>query len=109
QLLLALADLEELLRVADVTTALSVQGLRGREDVFRPELHVLRPHPGQAASAANILALLEGSAILADVRREGSRVQDAYSVRCAPQVAGAARDTLAHAQSVALRELAAPT
>ena len=108
QLLLALADLEELLRIADVTTALSVQGLRGREDVFRPELHTpLRPHPGQADSAANILAVLDGSAILADVRREGSRVQDAYSVRCAPQVAGAARDTVEHARTVALRELAA--
>ena len=107
QLLLALADLEELLRVADVTTALSVQGLRGRDEVFRPELHVLRPHPGQAVSAANILAVLDGSAILADVRRDASRVQDAYSVRCAPQVAGGARDTVEHARTVALRELAA--
>src|SRR5699024_5317787 len=84
-----------------------VQGLRVREEVFRPELHGLRPHPGQADSAANILALLDGSAILADVRREGCRVQDAYSVRCAPQVAGAARDTLEHAHGVATRELAA--
>jgi histidine ammonia-lyase len=107
-LLMALADLEELVRIADVTTALTVQGLRGRDSVFRPELHMpLRPHPGQAASAANILALLEGSPIIADVAAEGSRVQDAYSLRCAPQVAGGARDTIAHARTVAEREIAA--
>ncbi|MCS6711759.1 histidine ammonia-lyase [Brachybacterium sp. EF45031] len=107
-LLMALADLEALVRVADVTCALSVQGLRGRDGVFRPELHQpLRPHPGQADSAANILAVLEGSPIIADVAAEGSRVQDAYSLRCAPQVAGGVRDTIAHARTVAERELAA--
>lgn len=66
----------------------------------------LRPHPGQAVSAANIWRLLEGSPIIADVAREASRVQDAYSLRCAPQVAGGFRDTLDHAQTVAERELA---
>lgn len=107
-LLMALADLDELVTLADVTCSLSVQGLRGRDTVFAPELHEpLRPHPGQAASAANILALLEGSPIIADVMTEGSRVQDAYSLRCAPQVAGAVRDTIAHARTVAERELAA--
>ena len=106
-LLMALADLEELVRTADLTTALSVQGLRGRDTVFRPELHApLRPHPGQEASAANVLALLADSPIIADVAAEGSRVQDAYSLRCAPQVAGAVRDTMAHAATVAERELA---
>ncbi|MGP5052847.1 aromatic amino acid lyase, partial [Brachybacterium alimentarium] len=91
----------------DLTTALTVQGLRGRDTVFRPELHApLRPHPGQEASAANILALLEGSPIIADVAAEGSRVQDAYSLRCAPQVAGGVRDTIEHARTVAERELA---
>ncbi|UYG17721.1 histidine ammonia-lyase [Brachybacterium huguangmaarense] len=108
QLLMAIADLEELVRIADLTTALSVQALRGRDSVFRAELHEdLRPHPGQTASAANILALLEGSEILADAAGEGSRVQDAYSLRCAPQVAGGVRDTLTHARTVAERELAA--
>lgn len=106
-LLMALADLDELVRTADLTTALTVQGLRGRDGVFRPELHApLRPHPGQAASAANVLALLEGSPIIADVAAEGSRVQDAYSLRCAPQVTGAVRDTITHARTVAERELA---
>ncbi len=108
QLLMAIADLEDLVRIADLTTALSVQALRGRDSVFRAELHEdLRPHPGQTASAANILALLEGSEILADAAGQGSRVQDAYSLRCAPQVAGGVRDTLTHARTVAERELAA--
>ena len=107
-LLLAIADLDELVRTADLTTALTVQGLRGHDTVFRPELHEpLRPHPGQAASAANIHALLQGSPIIDEVAAEGSRVQDAYSLRCAPQVAGGVRDTLEHARTVAARELAA--
>src|SRR5699024_2084036 len=76
-LMMAIADLDRLVQVADVTTALTVQALRGRETVFRPELHSpLRPHPGQADSAANILALLQGSPILDEVASEGSRVQD---------------------------------
>jgi histidine ammonia-lyase len=76
--------------------------------VFLPELQEpLRPHPGQAASAANMLRLLAGSQIVASHREGDTRVQDAYSLRCAPQVAGAARDTLDHASLVADRELAA--
>jgi histidine ammonia-lyase len=76
--------------------------------VFLPELHApLRPHPGQADSAANMLAVLRGSPIVASHREGDTRVQDAYSLRCAPQVAGAFRDTVAHAATVAERELAA--
>jgi histidine ammonia-lyase len=76
--------------------------------VFAGDLHVLRPHPGQAASAANLRALLAGSGVMESHRGpECTRVQDAYSLRCAPQVHGAARDTLAHAAAVADRELAA--
>lgn len=107
-LVMALADLDELVQLADLTCSLSVQAIRGRDTVFAPELHEpLRPHPGQAASAANIFSLLAGSEIVADVMREGSRVQDAYSLRCAPQVAGGVRDTITHARTVADRELAA--
>ncbi len=73
----------------------------------RPELHAVRPHPGQAASAANMLAVLKGSGLTGHHQDDAPRVQDAYSVRCAPQVAGAGRDTLAHARLVAERELAA--
>ncbi len=86
---------------------MSVEALLGTDRVFAADLQALRPHPGQAASAANLRALLAESGIMAS-HRDGTctRVQDAYSLRCAPQVAGAARDTLAHAASVAMRELA---
>jgi histidine ammonia-lyase len=107
-LLLAVADLRRLLRTADVAAAMSVEALLGTDAVFAADLQALRPHPGQAASAANLRALLAGSGVMASHRGpECTRVQDAYSLRCAPQVHGAARDTLAHAASVADRELAA--
>jgi histidine ammonia-lyase len=106
-LILALHDFERLLKMADLTAAMSVEALLGTDRVFRPELHAIRPHPGQAASAANLLRLLEDSGVVASHRGpDCNRVQDAYSLRCAPQVAGAARDTLAHAALVAERELA---
>ncbi|HEX9993617.1 MAG TPA: histidine ammonia-lyase [Acidimicrobiales bacterium] len=104
-LVLALADLSMLLRAADVTAAMSVEGLLGTDRVFRPDLHAIRPHPGQVASAANLLRLLDGSPIVASHREGDPRVQDAYSLRCAPQVAGAARDTVDHARRVAEVEL----
>jgi len=107
-LALAITDLLALVRVADVTAAMSVEGLLGTDAVFAADLQEMRPHPGQAASAANLRALLAGSGIMASHRGpECTRVQDAYSLRCAPQVAGAARDTIAHAALVAGRELAA--
>jgi histidine ammonia-lyase len=107
-LLLAIHDLTNLVHVADVTAAMSVEALLGTDRVFAEELHAaLRPHPGQAASAANMARLLADSPIVASHRDEDSRVQDAYSLRCAPQVAGAVRDTLDHARAVAQRELAA--
>lgn len=107
-LLMAIADLRLLLTTADITAALSVEGLLGTDQVFVPELHMeLRPHPGQAASADNMLRVLAKSPIVASHRVGDSRVQDAYSLRCAPQVAGAARDTVDHALMVATRELAA--
>ena len=106
QLVLALADLDNLLRLADVAAAMSVEGLLGTDRVFAADLQELRPHPGQIASAANIRRLLGGSAIVASHRTpDCTRVQDAYSLRCSPQVAGAARDTVAHARIVAEREL----
>lgn len=106
-LVLAAHDLERLWRTADVAAAMSVEALLGTDAAFAADLQALRPHPGQQASAANLRALLDGSAIMASHRGpECTRVQDAYSLRCAPQVHGAARDTLAHAQSVATAELA---
>ncbi|HLR93897.1 MAG TPA: histidine ammonia-lyase [Jiangellaceae bacterium] len=107
-LLLASHDLWELLRVADVAAAMSIEVLLGTDHVFAEDLQALRPHPGQADSAANLRALLAGSGVMASHRGpECTRVQDAYSLRCAPAVHGAARDTLAHADTVATRELAA--
>jgi histidine ammonia-lyase len=106
-LVLAAADLQRLLRTADITAAMSVEALLGTDAVFAADLQRLRPHPGQAASAANLRALLAGSAIMESHRGpDCTRVQDAYSLRCSPQVHGAARDTLAHAETVASRELA---
>lgn len=106
-LVMALADLDALYKSADVTAALTLEALLGTAKVLAPELHAIRPHPGQAASAANMLAVLAGSELTGHHQDDAPRVQDAYSVRCAPQVAGAGRDTLAHARTVAERELAA--
>ena len=104
-LCLACTDLRLLLRSADVAAAMSVEALLGTDQAFLPELAALRPHPGQAASAANMYALLGGSGIVESHKRGDSRVQDAYSLRCAPQVLGACRDTLEHAEAVVGREL----
>ncbi|KUL27297.1 histidine ammonia-lyase [Actinoplanes awajinensis] len=105
-LLLSIADAEHLFAMADVTAALATEAMLGSERPFLPELHAIRPHPGQAASAANIHRLLQGSAIMDSHRDDlAHAVQDAYSIRCAPQVAGAARDTLDFVRVTAGREL----
>nr|MDT0662218.1 histidine ammonia-lyase [Micromonospora sp. DSM 115978] len=105
-LLLAIADAGHLFTMADVTAALAIEAMLGSERPFLPELHAIRPHPGQAVSAANIHTLLQGSQIMDSHRDDlAHAVQDAYSMRCAPQVAGAARDTLAFVVDVAGREL----
>jgi histidine ammonia-lyase len=106
-LLLAIADLRLLLRTADVAAAMSVEAQLATDRVFASELQALRPHPGQAASAANLVAVLRDSGVVASHRGpDCNRVQDAYSLRCSPQVHGAARDTVDHAATVAARELA---
>ncbi len=118
-LCLALADLDRLLRTADVACAMTVEALLGTDAAYAPELHTLRPHPGQATSAANLRRLLAGSAIVASHAPGASgatpgppadhAVQDAYSLRCAPQVHGAARDVVAYARGVVERELESVT
>jgi histidine ammonia-lyase len=106
-LVLACHDLAGLLRVADLAAAMSIEALLATDRVFAAELMALRPHPGQADSAANLRRLLADSPIVDSHRTpDCTRVQDAYSLRCAPQVNGAARDTLGHARLVAERELA---
>ena len=104
-LVLALADLDMLLRTADVTAAMSVEALMGTDRAFAADLMALRPHAGQTASAANLRVLLDGSAIVASHRTADPRVQDAYSLRCTPQVHGAARDAATNAAAVADVEL----
>ncbi len=107
-LCLAIHDLRALVTTADVAAAMSVEGLLGTDDVFAADLHALRPQPGQALSAQNMRAVLRDSPIRESHRDPAActRVQDAYSLRCAPQVAGAVRDTLDHAARVAASELA---
>jgi histidine ammonia-lyase len=105
-LALACADAELCFRVADITAAMSAEALLGTDRPFDARLHEIRPHPGQLASAANLTLLLRGSGIVASHRHSHHAVQDSYSVRCSPQVAGAARDTLDFARRVEGVELA---
>jgi histidine ammonia-lyase len=107
-LALALSDLRRLVTTADVAAAMSLEGLLGSDSVLAADLHALRPQPGQAVSATNMRVMMRDSQIRESHRTEAcTRVQDAYSLRCAPQVAGAFRDTLDHATRVAEWELEA--
>ncbi len=94
-LALAVADAEALLDHADMTAAHTVEGVLATDRAYAADLMELRAHPGQATSAANLREWLAGSAIVASHLEGDSRVQDAYSIRCTPQVNGAARDTIA--------------
>ncbi len=98
--ILALERASALLRTADVVAAMSIEGLLGTDAAFDERLQALRPHPGQVASAANLRRLLAGSSILDSHRDSPHLVQDAYSLRCTPQVHGASRDTAAHVAGV---------
>jgi histidine ammonia-lyase len=105
---LALLRAERLARLADVAGAMSLEGLRGSHRAFDPRIHRARPHPGQRDAAANLRRLLRGSGVVHSHANCG-RVQDAYSLRCMPQVHGAARDALAHVRSVLAIEVNAST
>ncbi|HEY2788428.1 MAG TPA: histidine ammonia-lyase [Gaiellales bacterium] len=105
---LVLARARRLVKLADVAAAQTIEAVRGSRTPFAPELQALRPHPGQIASAANLYRLLDDSEIVASHRWCG-RVQDAYSLRCAPQVHGAVRDAVAYAEGVVGIELNAAT
>jgi histidine ammonia-lyase len=105
---LVLARARRLVKLADVAAAQTLEALRASRTPFAPELQALRPHPGQMASAANLYRLLDDSEIVASHRWCG-RVQDAYSLRCAPQVHGAVRDAVAYAEAVVAIELNAAT
>ena len=106
QLILAIDDGDALMQLVDVAASMSIQALRGTDQVFLAEIHALRPHAGQLVSASNLLALLADSVIVSSHLDDPTQVQDAYSLRCAPQVHGAARDTFSFATRVADVELA---
>ncbi len=108
-LCLALADLRVALATADVACAMSVEALLGTDAAYAERIQDLRPYPGQRASAANLRRLLAGSPVVASHRESTHAVQDAYSLRCAPQVHGATREALAHARRVVEVELASVT
>lgn len=107
QLVLAVTDLRRLLKTLDIAAAMSVEAQLGTDRAFAPDLMALRPHPGQAAAGANLVAVMAGSGVRASHRGpDCARVQDAYSLRCTPQVHGAARDAVEYAATVAGREMA---
>ena len=106
QLVMSIFDIDCLLKNLDISAALSVEAVLGTDRVFQSELHSIRPQLGQQASARNLALLLKDSPMVKSHAIDDHRVQDPYSMRCAPQVAGAARDTLAHATAISERELA---
>jgi histidine ammonia-lyase len=89
-----------LARTADIIAALSVEALKGTDRAYDAQLHAVRPHPGQQAVAANMRQLMEGSAIRESHRFDDDRVQDAYSLRCIPQIHGASRDAIDYVRRV---------
>jgi histidine ammonia-lyase len=105
---LGLVRARRLAKAADLACALSVEALQGSRNSFLPQIQSLRPLRGQQAAAANVLLLLEGSAIN-EAHRWCDRVQDAYSLRCAPQVHGASRDLLDYVEYTVSTELNAAT
>jgi histidine ammonia-lyase len=104
-----LVQAQDLVRLCDVAAAMTIEALQGTDKPFDERVQDLRPHPGQKATAANVRALLEGSAILPSHRHSDHKVQDPYSLRCVPQVHGACRDGLVFARETCERELNAVT
>ena len=106
---LALLRAQRLTSLADVSGAMSLEALKGTPVAFDPRLQDARPHPGQKAAAEHLLSLLEESEIRQSHLADDPRVQDAYSLRCMPQVHGAVRGALAHCEDVLLIESASAT
>ena len=106
---LGLLRAKRLSRIADVAGAMSLEALKGTPAAFDLRLQDARPHPGQKAVAKHLLSLMEGSEIRQSHLESDSRVQDAYSLRCMPQVHGAVRGALAHCEDVLLIESASAT
>jgi histidine ammonia-lyase len=106
---LSILRAKRLSRVADVSGAMSLEALTGTPAAFDPRLHEARPHPGQKAVAKHLVSIMEGSEIRESHRANDPRVQDAYSLRCIPQVHGAVRGALDHCENILLIESAAAT
>src|SRR5436189_2415506 len=106
---LALLRAKRLSRIADVSGAMSLEALKGTPAAFDPRLHNARPHPGQQAVAKHLLSLLDGSEIRQSHLKNDPRIQDAYSLRCMPQVHGAVRGALSHCEDVLLIESGSAT
>jgi histidine ammonia-lyase len=106
---LAVYEAKNLAKMADIAGALSVEALKGTDTAFDERIHKLRPHPGQMASARNLRRLMARSQIRESHRYNDPRVQDAYSIRCIPQVHGASRDTIAHAEKIVTTEINSAT
>ena len=106
---LSILRAKRLSHIADVSGVMSLEALKGTPAAFDPRLHDARPHPGQKAVAKHLLALMEGSEIRQSHVKNDPRVQDAYSLRCIPQVHGAVRDALDHCENVLVIESASAT
>ena len=106
---LGVYEAQRLSTVADIAASISIEALRGSDTPFDERIHLLRPHPGQIAVARNIRQLMKSSEIRESHRRDDPRVQDAYSIRCIPQVHGASRDAIAYADRVTSIEIISAT
>jgi histidine ammonia-lyase len=106
---LLVSDAQNILDVADISGALSLEAVRGTNRPFDARLQQVRPHPGQRDAAAHLRRLTEGSEIMLSHRHDSHKVQDPYSLRCMPQVHGASRDALAYARRVVEIEINAAT
>jgi len=106
---LSILRAKRLAHVADVAGAMSLEALKGTPAAFDPRLQEARPHPGQRAVANHLLSLLQGSEIRESHRKDDPRIQDAYSLRCMPQVHGAVRGVLSHCADVLLIESGSAT
>ncbi|WP_237716848.1 aromatic amino acid lyase, partial [Limnohabitans sp. Rim47] len=104
---LGVYDSLNLAKTADICAALTMEALQGIPDAYDERIQQLRPHPGQLKAARNIRAILNGSGLV--YRKERDRVQDAYTLRCTPQVHGASRDAINYVAEVVVREINSAT
>jgi len=105
---LAVYDALRLSKITDIAAAISLEVLMGSRTEFDPKIHLVRPHPGQAAAADNMLRITQNSEIISS-HQDCCRVQDAYTLRCSPQVHGASRDAVSYAENVVVTEMNAST